>query len=65
MAEFFDVERIPVSLGDVSGAPSYSVAWDTDPPRAYDPASARRNGGPISEAAFRQLVQLARETMPQ
>ncbi len=54
--ELFDVEGIPVSLGNVPGIGLYCAAWDTDPPRVFDPGSARRNGAPVSEAQFRALV---------
>ena len=62
MAEFFDVEGIPVSVGFVPGANKSSAAWDTDPPRSFDPGSAMRNGAPISEVRFWRLVQEARDT---
>ena len=55
MAEFFDVEGIPVSLG-ARTAGLYSAAWDVTPPRTFDPESARRNGTPISEADFIQML---------
>ena len=55
-AELFDVEGIPVSLfPDAPGVPS-SMAWDSDPPRRFDPGSARRNGAPVSIAEFGALV---------
>ena len=60
MAEFFDVEGIPVSLGSVPGCPFYCAAWDVSPPRVFDPDSARRNGGPISEEAFKALISMVR-----
>lgn len=58
MAEFFDVEGIPVSLG-ASTAGLYSAAWDVIPPRLFDPESARRNGAPVSETEFIQLLSRA------
>ena len=63
-AELFDVEGIPVSLNpDAPGVP-FSMAWDTDPPRVFDPASARRNGapllGPERVAHFIRLIESAR-----
>jgi hypothetical protein len=58
MAEYFDVEGIPVSLGKVSGVVG-CVAWDRLPPRLFDPSSARRNGTPVSEASFWPLVRKA------
>lgn len=73
MAEFFDIDgEIPVSLGlkfsDVPAAfkpfdpasVTSSVAWDTDPPRLFDPSSARRNGTPMSEATFWPFVAKVR-----
>lgn len=65
-AELFDVEGIPVSLNpDAPGVP-FSVAWDTDPPRVFDPASARRNGAPLlgsdRVAVFVRLIESARAT---
>ena len=53
--EFFDVEGIPVTLGALPKLP-YCAAWDVDPPRAFNPESARRNGAPISEGKFKALV---------
>lgn len=63
-AELFDVEGVPVSLNpDAPGVP-FSMAWDTDPPRVFDPASARRNGapllGPNRAAEFGALVAASR-----
>lgn len=52
--EFFDVEGIPVSLGNFCG--SYSLAWDRVPPRPFPPDSARRNGAPVSPEAFAKLL---------
>lgn len=54
-AEFFDVEGIPVSLGEPS-AGLYSAAWDVSPPRPFDSESARRNGAPVSLEQFSELV---------
>ena len=54
--ELFDVEGIPVSLGNVPGCPFSSAAWDKPEPRVFDPDSARRNGAPISWDEFRELV---------
>ena len=54
--EFFDVDGIPVSLGNVAGVPSSSAAWDSVPPRVFDPSSARRNGSPIDLAGFKSLL---------
>jgi len=55
-AELFDVEGIPVSLfPDAPGVP-YSMAWDTDPPRSFDPNSASRNGAPVELTEFTALV---------
>ena len=58
--ELFDVEGIPVSLGNVPGLAISSAAWDTDPPRVFDPGSARRNGAPVSEAKFLVLIASAK-----
>jgi hypothetical protein len=73
MAEFFNIEgEIPVSLmlrlSEVPAEfrpanPSWitsSVAWDTDPPRVFDPSSARRNGTAMTEAAFWPFVAKVR-----
>ena len=54
--ELFDVEGIPVSLGNVPGSPFWNTAWDKSEPRTFDPNSARRNGAPISWDEFRELV---------
>ena len=54
--ELFDVEGIPVSLGNVPGVPLFSAAWDEDPPRKFSPESARRNGAPVSESRFKALI---------
>lgn len=62
--ELFDVEGIPVSLGNVPGVPISAAAWDVDPPRPFDPESARRNGaplyGPSGLAEFQRLIVSAR-----
>lgn len=55
-AELLDVEGVPVSMGNVPGCPFSCAAWDTLPPRKFSPDTARRNGGPIDEAAFRALI---------
>ncbi len=55
-AEFFDVEGIPVSLGNVPGVAMSCAAWDTVPPRVFDPDSARRNGAPVSMSEFLALL---------
>ena len=60
MAEFFDVEGIPVSLG-VDAAGRFSAAWDAVPPRAFPAESAYRSGALISETEFIQL--LSREAL--
>lgn len=57
-AEFFDVEGIPVSLGEPS-AGLYSAAWDVVPPRDFNPESARRNGAPIPADEFARMVVVA------
>lgn len=54
--EYFDVEGMPISLGYMRGASSYCMAWDTDPPRPFDPGSAHRNGARISAFEFLRLV---------
>ncbi len=54
--ELFDVEGIPVSLGNVPGVAYSCAAWDTDPPRRFSSDSALRNGAPVSEARFARLV---------
>lgn len=58
--ECFDVEGIPVSLGNVPGCPYSSAAWDAAAPRVFDPVSARRNGAPITWAQFRAMVEQLR-----
>ena len=72
MPEFFNVDGdIPVSFGlrpaDVppefrpaSGSVSASLAWDTDPPRSFDPGSASRNGVPMPSGKFWLFVSLVR-----
>jgi hypothetical protein len=59
--EVFDVEGIPVSLGNVHGSPFWNTAWDKSEPREFDPGSARRNGAPISWNEFRALVASVRD----
>lgn len=56
MPELFDVEGIPVSLGNMPGAVLSCSAWDTVPPRKFDPDSARRNGAPLSEDEFMSML---------
>ena len=51
-AELFDVEGIPVSLGNLPGVGLSCAAWDVVPPRVFDPVSARRNGMPIAWGEF-------------
>lgn len=58
--ECFDVEGMPVSLGNVPGCPYSSAAWDAATPRVFDPVSARRNGAPITWAQFRAMVERLR-----
>jgi len=58
--ELFDVEGIPVSLGNVPGVKFSCAAWDTDPPRPFSSESARKNGAPVSEARFASLVAEAK-----
>lgn len=57
---FYDVEGIPVTLGAGQQATPglLCAAWDTTPPRAFDPASARRNGAEISADRFRAMAKL-------
>jgi len=55
---FFDVEGIPVTIGQYPGATVYCTAWDNREPRPFPPDSARRNGAPISEEKFKTLVIL-------
>lgn len=56
--QFLDVEGIPVTIGAGDGATPgiYCAAWDTTPPRRFDPESARRNGAPITREQFLALV---------
>lgn len=57
MAEFFDVEGIPVSLGNVPGVAISCAAWDVVPPRTFDPVSARKNGTPVSVDEFKSELK--------
>lgn len=54
--EFFDVEGVPVSLGNVPGVGLSCAAWDVAPPRVFDPDSARRNGAPVSMSEFLPML---------
>jgi hypothetical protein len=57
-AEFFDVEGMPVTIA--AGAPvAFCAAWDSWPPRPFDPSSARRNGTPIDAEKFRAMLELS------
>ena len=58
--EYLDVEGIPVTIGagDDATPKMYCAAWDTSPPRPFDPNSARRNGAPITRAAFVLLARV-------
>jgi hypothetical protein len=58
--KFYDVEGTPVTIdADGPGTPElYCAAWDTSPPRTFDPESARRNGAAITRAEFIQLAKL-------
>ncbi len=73
MPDFFEIDgKIPVALAlrqsevpaafmpASRNAMSYSMAWDTDPPRPFDYLTARRNGWPIGEAEFWSKVAQAR-----
>lgn len=55
-AEFFNVEGIPVTIGSYKGAP-YCARWDEPVPRVFNPDSARRNGTPMLEEPFLDLVE--------
>lgn len=55
-AEFFNVEGIPVTIGSYKGAP-YCARWDEPVPRVFNPDSARRNGTPMLEEPFVDLVE--------
>ncbi|MBV5337870.1 MAG: hypothetical protein J0653_08110 [Deltaproteobacteria bacterium] len=55
--EFYDVEGIPVTLGNIPGVGKYSAAWDEVPPRVFDPGSTRRNGAPVSVEVFVSLLE--------
>lgn len=54
--KLYDVEGIPVSFGNIDGVPAACVAWDTSPPRRFDPSSASRNGALVDAATFRRLI---------
>ena len=60
---FWDVEGIPVTLNGPEGVP-YSAAWDTMPPRKFDPVSVRHNGAQISRARFEELVRSCQPEPP-
>jgi hypothetical protein len=55
-AEYFDVEGIPVSLDSVPDSSFSSKAWDTWPPRVFDPDAARRNGKSVKADTFEDKV---------
>ena len=55
--EFFDVEGIPVTLGNVVGLKISCAAWDVDPPRQFSSDSTRRNGAPITEKEFIRMIK--------
>jgi hypothetical protein len=58
--QFFDVEGLPVTIkaGEKASPGLYCACWDRYPPRTFGFDSAIRNGGLISEAAFRKLANL-------
>jgi hypothetical protein len=60
---FWDVEGIPVTLNGGEGIP-YSAAWDSNPPRKFDPDSVRRNGAEISRQQFEALVDSVKGPKP-
>ena len=62
--KLFDVQGIPVSLGNMPGVKFSCAAWDVSPPRVFDPGSARRNGAPVSPDKFLRLVTSARAQSP-
>jgi hypothetical protein len=59
---FFDVEGKPVTIGAGAGhgeaTPGmYCAAWDALPKlREFPPDSAQRNGAPLSEQQFRDMI---------
>ena len=56
-AEFMDVDGIPVTLDMASGDdPITCLAWDTDPPRKFNFASALHNGSKVSRSEFEKLM---------
>jgi hypothetical protein len=57
--ELFDVDGIPVTLGDMPGSLFPATAWDTPSPRKFDPDLARHNGVSVSEEEFRDVVARA------
>ena len=57
--ELFDVDGIPVTIGNVPGSPFSATAWDTPSPREFDPDSALHSGVSVSEAEFRDVVARA------
>jgi hypothetical protein len=71
MPEFLDIEgEIPVSVAvrgseipaefRPSGPVPACAAWDTNPPRPFDPGSALRNGTAMSEPDFWKFVSRIR-----
>jgi hypothetical protein len=56
-SRFFNVDGIPVSLGncDSEDVPA-CAAWDVSPPRRFDADSARRYGAQISLQRFHSMV---------
>lgn len=56
----YDVEGVPVTIGNVPGIELYCAAWDTDPPRSFPLDSAHRNGTPISNEEFWETVRSER-----
>lgn len=58
--QFFDVEGLPVTVSEEGAC----RAWDYPEPRKFPLSSVYRNGMPISEEKFRQLVEHDRTANP-
>ena len=56
-SQFFNVDNVPVSLGNCdSDEVPVCAAWDVSPPRRFDADAARRHGVPISMRHFHAMV---------
>ncbi len=56
-SQFYDVEGVPVSLGNCdSDEVPVCAAWDVSPPRRFDALAARQYGAAISQRRFHEMV---------